>query len=33
LNPLVVRDGRLITGQQRYPGREVAQALIDALGI
>jgi putative intracellular protease/amidase len=33
LKPLVVRDGRLITGPRRYSGREVAQALIDALGI
>lgn len=29
----VVRDGRLITGQQQYSGRRVAQALIEALGI
>jgi putative intracellular protease/amidase len=29
----VVRDGRLITGQQQYSGRKVAQALIDTLGI
>ena len=29
----VVRDGRLITGQQQYSGRKVARALIDALGI
>jgi putative intracellular protease/amidase len=29
----VVRDGRLITGQQQYSGRKVAQALIDVLGI
>ena len=28
----VVRDGRLITGQQQYSGRRVAQALIEALG-
>ena len=28
----VVRDGRLITGQQQYSGRKVAQALIEALG-
>jgi putative intracellular protease/amidase len=28
-----VRDGRLITGQQQYSGRKVAQALIEALGI
>jgi putative intracellular protease/amidase len=29
----VVRDGRLITGQQQYSGRKVAQTLIEALGI
>jgi putative intracellular protease/amidase len=29
----VIRDGRLITGQQQYSGRKVAQALIEALGI
>jgi putative intracellular protease/amidase len=29
----VVRDGRLITGQQQYSGRKVAQVLIDALGV
>jgi putative intracellular protease/amidase len=29
----VVRDGRLITGQQQYSGRRVAQVLIEALGI
>jgi len=29
----VVRDGRLITGQQQYSGRKVAHALIEALGI
>jgi putative intracellular protease/amidase len=28
-----VRDGRLITGQQQYSGRKVAQALIEALGV
>jgi putative intracellular protease/amidase len=28
-----VRDGRLITGQQQYSGRKVAQMLIDVLGI
>ena len=28
-----VRDGRLITGQQQYSGRNVAQLLIEALGI
>jgi putative intracellular protease/amidase len=29
----VVRDGRLITGQQQYSGRKVAQVLIEVLGI
>jgi putative intracellular protease/amidase len=29
----VVRDRRLITGQQQYSGRRVAQAVIEALGI
>ena len=29
----VMRDGRLITGQQQYSGRKVAQALIEAMGI
>ena len=28
-----VRDGRLLTGQQQYSGRKVAQMLIDVLGI
>ncbi len=28
-----VRDGRLITGQQQYSGRKVAQIVIDALGL
>jgi len=28
-----VRDGRLITGQQQYSGRKVAQHVIEALGI
>jgi putative intracellular protease/amidase len=28
----VVRDGRLITGQQQYSSRKVAQAVIEALG-
>ena len=28
-----VRDGRLLTGQQQYSGRKVAQLLIDVLGI
>lgn len=31
--PFVVRDGRLITGQQQYSGRKVAQAVISALGV
>ena len=29
----VVRDGRLITGQQQYSSRKVAQAVIEALGV
>ena len=29
----VVRDGRLITGQQQYSGRKVAQELLGVLGI
>jgi putative intracellular protease/amidase len=29
----VVRDGRLITGQQQYSGRKVAQQLIEVLGL
>jgi len=29
----VARDGRLITGQQQYSGRKVAQTLIEALGV
>jgi putative intracellular protease/amidase len=28
-----VRDGRLITGQQQYSGRRVAEAVIEALGV
>ena len=28
-----VRDGRLITGQQQYSGRRVAQIVIEALGV
>jgi len=31
--PHAVRDGNLITGQQQYSGRKVAQTLIEALGI
>jgi putative intracellular protease/amidase len=30
--PFVVRDGRLITGQQHYSGRKVAQRVIETLG-
>jgi putative intracellular protease/amidase len=29
----VVRDGRLITGQQQYSSRQVARAVIEALGV
>ena len=28
-----VRDGRLITGQQQYSGRKVAQMVIEVLGV
>ena len=28
-----VRDGRLLTGQQQYSGRKVAQMLLEALGV
>ncbi|GAA5023472.1 type 1 glutamine amidotransferase domain-containing protein [Kitasatospora paranensis] len=31
--PFAVRDGRLITGQQQYSGRKVAQAVIAAIGV
>ncbi len=31
--PFVVRDGRLITGQQQYSGRKVAQLVIQTLGM
>jgi len=30
--PFAVRDGRLVTGQQQYSGREVARLVIEALG-
>jgi putative intracellular protease/amidase len=30
--PFAVRDGRLITGQQQYSGRKVAQLVIETLG-
>jgi putative intracellular protease/amidase len=29
----VIRDGRLVTGQQQYSGRKVAQMIIELLGI
>jgi putative intracellular protease/amidase len=28
-----IRDGRLVTGQQQYSGRKVAQAVIEMLGV
>jgi putative intracellular protease/amidase len=28
-----VRDGRLVTGQQQYSGRKVAEMVIDMLGV
>jgi putative intracellular protease/amidase len=28
-----IRDGRLITGQQQYSGRKVAEKVLDALGL
>jgi len=28
-----IRDGRLVTGQQQYSGRRVAQVVIDMLGV
>jgi putative intracellular protease/amidase len=28
-----IRDGRLVTGQQQYSGRRVAQIIIDMLGV
>lgn len=31
--PFAVRDGRLITGQQQYSGRKVAELVIDAVGV
>jgi putative intracellular protease/amidase len=30
--PFAIRDGRLITGQQQYSGRKVAQMMIATLG-
>jgi putative intracellular protease/amidase len=31
--PFAVRDGRLVTGQQQYSGREVAHVIIGMLGL
>lgn len=31
--PFAVRDGRLVTGQQQYSGRRVAQTVIEMLGV
>lgn len=31
--PFAVRDGRLVTGQQQYSGREVARLVVDMLGL
>jgi putative intracellular protease/amidase len=31
--PFAVRDGRLVTGQQQYSGREVARMVIEMLGV
>ena len=31
--PFAVRDGRLVTGQQQYSGREVARTVIEMLGV
>jgi putative intracellular protease/amidase len=31
--PFAIRDGRLVTGQQQYSGRRVAQIVIDMLGV
>ncbi len=31
--PFAVRDGRLVTGQQQYSGRDVARTVIDMLGV
>jgi hypothetical protein len=30
---LAIRDGRLVTGQHRYPGRKVAEVIIEMLGV
>jgi len=31
--PFAIRDGRLVTGQQQYSGREVARLVLDMLGL
>jgi putative intracellular protease/amidase len=31
--PFAIRDGRLVTGQQQYSGRRVAQIVIEMLGL
>jgi putative intracellular protease/amidase len=31
--PFAIRDGRLVTGQQQYSGRRVAQTVIEMLGV
>lgn len=31
--PFAVRDGRLVTGQQQYSGRKVAEIVLDMLGV
>lgn len=31
--PFAVRDGRLVTGQQQYSGRRVAETVIEMLGV
>jgi putative intracellular protease/amidase len=31
--PFAVRDGRLVTGQQQYSGREVARTVLEMLGV
>jgi putative intracellular protease/amidase len=31
--PFAIRDGRLVTGQQQYSGRRVAQVVIEMLGV
>jgi putative intracellular protease/amidase len=33
LKAFAIRDGRLVTGQQQYSGRKVAQEVIQMLGV